>query len=88
VHLVYSEGVNAPLDMAVKIVITASFMLPVVALGQTDAAINTTVCEIVRSPAMFNGKLISIRAPVQIAFENFGLSVSECVGSRTLCESD
>ena len=59
-------------------------MLPIVAFGQmkSDEPVKTTVCEIVRSPALFNGKIITLRGPIQIAFENFGLSVSECTEKK------
>jgi len=52
-------------------------VLPILALGQTksDQPIHTTVCEVVKSPASFNGKIVTLRGPIQIAFENFGLSV-------------
>jgi hypothetical protein len=55
-------------------------VLPILTLGQTksDQPIHTTVCEVVKSPASFNGKIVTLRGPIQIAFENFGLSASDC----------
>ena len=66
--------------MATRLVIAALFLLPVVAFGDTDAdsAVKIGLCELVKSPTTFNGKLISVRAPVQIAFEKFGLAVADC----------
>jgi len=66
--------------MAIQLVIAALSILPVVAFGGTDvdAPVQTNICELVKSPTTFNGRLVSIRAHVQIAFENFGLSVAEC----------
>lgn len=62
-------------------------MLSITALGQIESQqqqqpIQTTVCEVVRSPALFSGKIITLRGPVEIAFENFGLSVSACSGKK------
>ena len=50
--------------------------------GGVEASHTTTVCEIVKSPASFNGKIVTLRSPIQIAFENFGLSTSECAGKK------
>jgi hypothetical protein len=71
------------LEAAVQIVITA-VVLPIAAFGQAMAPepIKTTVCEVVRTPALFNGKIITLRSPIQIAFEDFGLSVSECAEKK------
>jgi hypothetical protein len=62
------------------------FVLPLGALGETNnnAVLKVTLCDLVRSPTAFNGKLISVRAPVQIAFENFGLSVSNCAEAKVV----
>jgi len=67
-----------------QLVIAALSLLPVVAFGGTDAdsPIKTNICELVKSPTTFNGRLVSVRAPVQIAFENFGLSVAECADKK------
>ena len=50
--------------------------------GKADEPTRTTVCEIVNSPVSFNGKIITVRVPIEIAFEDFGLSVSECGEKR------
>lgn len=47
-----------------------------------ESPVSTSLCELVKSPASFNGKLLTVRAPVQIGFESFGLSVSGCGDSR------
>ena len=54
-------------------------LLPMMAGEQImpDKAIQTTVCEVVRAPELFNGKMITLRGPIQIGLENFGLSASE-----------
>src|ERR1051325_5542559 len=66
--------------MGIQLVIAAVFILPVAAFGGTDvdSPVKTNICELVRSPTAFNGRLVTIRAPVQIAFENFGLSAAGC----------
>jgi hypothetical protein len=66
----------------VPILIASFLMLPLVAFGEVDSAIGTTVCEIARAPMAFHGKVVSVRAPIQIGFENFGLSVSECADKK------
>jgi hypothetical protein len=59
-------------------------VVPILALGQTksDQPVQTTVCEVVRSPASFNGKIITLRGPIQIAFENFGLAAADCTDKK------
>src|ERR1051326_9612935 len=66
--------------MGIQLVIAAVFILPVAAFGGTDvdSPVKTNICELVRSPTAFIGRLVTIRAPVQIAFENFGLSAAGC----------
>lgn len=49
-------------------------VLPIVAMGQTKR----TVCEVLGSPALFTGKIVTLRGSIQIGFENFGLSASDC----------
>jgi hypothetical protein len=72
------------MDATIQTVITALVMIPIVAFGQTkpEEPNKTTMCEVVKSPALFSGKIITLRAPIQIAFENFGLSVSECADKK------
>ena len=67
-----------------QIVTVVVTLLPIIALGQTksDQPIETTVCDVVRSPALFNGKIITLRGPIQIAFESFGLSASGCTDKK------
>ncbi|MGO9240750.1 MAG: hypothetical protein ACLQBJ_08060 [Bryobacteraceae bacterium] len=57
---------------------------PGVTCGQTkgDEPIGTTPCEMVKTPERFNGKIISVRGRVLIAFEDFRLDTSHCDGSR------
>lgn len=66
--------------MVIRLLIAALFIQSAVAFGQTDAdsPVKTNVCELVKSPTKYNGKLVSVRAPVEIAFEHFGLSADEC----------
>jgi hypothetical protein len=68
----------------IRTAIAALAVLPILALGQTkpDRPIPTTVCELVKSPASFNGKIITLREPIQIAFENFGLAASDCIEKK------
>ena len=72
------------MDTAIQTVIAAVVLLPIVAFGQmkSDEPIKTTVCEIVKSPALFNGKIVTVRAPIEIAFERFGLSASHCAEQK------
>jgi hypothetical protein len=62
------------MDAVIQTVIVAVVQLQIVAFGQmkSDEPIKTTVCEIVKSPALFSGKIITVRAPIEIAFERFG----------------
>jgi hypothetical protein len=68
----------------IQTAIACMAVLPMLALAQTksDQPIQTTVCELVKSPASFNGKIITLRGPVQIAFEDFGLSASDCTEKK------
>lgn len=68
----------------IKSAIVAITVLPIVSFGQTraDLPIQTTVCEVLSSPALFNGKVITVRAPVQIAFEDFRLSAPDCTDKK------
>jgi hypothetical protein len=49
-------------------------LLPVTAFGQNQ----NDLCEVVQSPLAYNGEIVTLRAPVQIAFEKFMLSSSDC----------
>ena len=60
-------------------------MLPAAVLGQKkpDPPIQTTVCDVLKSPELFSGKIITLRGEVQIGFESFSLSTSGCVEKKT-----
>ena len=68
----------------IQIVLTAITTLPILALGQinSDRPIQTTVCDVVKSPASFSGKMITLRSPIQISFENFAISASGCAEAK------
>lgn len=68
------------MGLTIQAAITFVAMRPVLASGQTKSAqsIPTTVCEVVKSPASFSGRIITLRAPIQIAFENFRISSDDC----------
>src|SRR4051812_19438059 len=63
----------------------AASVLPGALFGQSppDEPIQATLCELATVPERFNGKIIAVRGPIQIAFENFTFSLSECE-SRTV----
>jgi hypothetical protein len=44
----------------------------------TDDPFPTPLCETVKDPPSFNGKMVTLRGRVQIAFENFELSATGC----------
>jgi hypothetical protein len=55
-----------------------SFLLLEIADSSLRAADNVDVCEILQHPQSFNGKMISIQAPVRIAFEDFEVDIHSC----------
>jgi len=61
--------------LALSVLLSAAFSFM---LGQTLSK-STTVCEIMKDPQRFQGKLVSVRNRVQIAFEDFELSAVPCV---------
>jgi hypothetical protein len=67
------------MNAATRADFAAVTLLPIMAIGQTESTepIKTTPCEVGKSPAYFNAKIITLRAPIETAFEDFGLSVSE-----------
>lgn len=69
---------------AIQIVFAAIITIPALAWGQTnsDQPIRTTVCEVVRAPASFHGKMITLRGPIQISFENFAIPASDCAEKK------
>ena len=46
--------------------------------AQADEPIKTTICGLVKSPEGYNHEIIAVRARINIAFENFTLSPSDC----------
>jgi hypothetical protein len=54
--------------------------LPVAAFGEANAddPSNVSVCDIARQPERFNGKLVTVRSRIDIAFEEFQLSGRAC----------
>jgi hypothetical protein len=57
---------------------------PGVVFGQatSNEPIKTTLRDLVTSPETFNGKIVAVRGPIQIAFEHFAFSVSECAARK------
>jgi hypothetical protein len=53
---------------------------PAALMGQAKVVTppNVKLCEVAKRPDQFKGKLISVRGPIQISFEDFELSVAEC----------
>ena len=58
--------------------------VPVLGLGQTrlDPAIQTTVCDVLKAPELFNGKIVTLRGEIQIDFERFNLQAQDCAGQK------
>ena len=44
--------------------------------------ITATVCDIAKHPEQFNGRMVTVRSPVRIAFEDFELSAAKCEGAK------
>jgi hypothetical protein len=61
-------------------VVIAVCVLPGAIFGQSssNAPIKTTLCDLAAAPKRFNGEIVAVRGPVQIAFENFTFSLSDC----------
>jgi hypothetical protein len=55
-----------------------------VAFGQNKPVIpsQTALCELVSHPERYDRKIVSVRAPVRIEFEDFRLAASECVDRK------
>ena len=56
-----------------------------IAYADADAAggpVPTTLCELVQQPGSFNGKMVSVRGLVEIAFEDFELRGEDCDGRK------
>jgi hypothetical protein len=51
-------------------------------LAPADEPIKTTVCQLVKAPEIFKGKMLSIRGRVFIAFEDFRLDARQCAGNK------
>ena len=57
----------------------AVVVFPFAATGQVVAGnLNVGVCDVARHPDRYNGRIITVRARVSIAFEDFKLSGGEC----------
>jgi hypothetical protein len=52
------------------------------ARGRSNHAIKAMLCDVVKDPERFNGKMVSVRGLVQIGFEDFELSASACKGPK------
>src|SRR5437763_4462 len=73
-----------PMTCRGRIALAATVLLSSVAAAQSYGGarpIQTTLCELAQTSDRFNGKIVAVRGPVQIAFEDFSFSVAEC-GSR------
>jgi hypothetical protein len=55
----------------------------VYAQSSSNEPIKTTLCDLLTSPERFNGKIVAVRGPIQIAFEKFAFSVSEMCGQKS-----
>jgi len=64
-----------PLPATSLVVILLTLGIPDTKLGATD---NVDVCEVLQHPQNFNGKMISIRTRIRIAFEDFKVDVPSC----------
>jgi len=55
-------------------------VLPGIAVAQVEAdePIKTTLCELVKDPVRFSGKMATMRGRVLIAFEDFELDATRC----------
>lgn len=49
-----------------------------IAHTKPGAADNVDVCEVLQNPQSFNGKMISIRTRIQVAFEDFEVDIPSC----------
>jgi hypothetical protein len=55
---------------ALRVTVAAFALVDAAAFGQTaDAPIKTTLCDIVKDPERFNGKIVQIRATAMTGFE-------------------
>jgi hypothetical protein len=59
-------------------------VLPAIAAAQVkgDEPIKTTICELVKLPDRFSGKMVSVGGRVLIGFEDFRLDTIHCDGSK------
>ena len=73
-----------PMSRSRAVFATLVAVLPSMGYAQDklDSPIKTTVCELIRTPDHYNGKMVSIRGPILIAFEGFGVDTSHCEGNR------
>lgn len=71
-------GVGLITNRAVVAVVLA--LAPAIVFGQStpNTPIRTTLCELVKAPAEFSGKIVQVRGRVLIAFESFEISALEC----------
>jgi hypothetical protein len=68
------------MHLSVRVALPILFLL--LSLGGADkelgAADNVDVCEVLQHPQSFNGKMVSIRARIRIAFEDFEVDIPSC----------
>jgi len=59
-------------------------VVPGVTSGQTKNInpIKTTICELLKTPEAFNGRIVSVHGRVGIAFEYFGLQAGDCLDKK------
>ena len=50
----------------------------VAAQDQTTPVANTSVCDVMKSPSQYNGKIVEIRGAARLGFEFFGLTDVGC----------
>jgi hypothetical protein len=65
-------------NAAVLLLALAAFPAIGVAQADSEKPRRVGVCDIVKEPERFNGRMITVRGRVSIAFENFELSAAQC----------
>jgi len=70
------SGIQAVVSTLIVVILPPS---AVFGQSRPGTPISTTVCELVKTPERFNSQLVTLHGPIQIAFEDFSLSASECI---------